>query len=133
MQHFVNQFAYIFKLFIQDIPCLLLFVRLNMIVPPKSMKQVCRRWGTDCFEDCYISLRWDVPAENKPKINSLLRCTQNEVKQQPPSTETTAPHQQLCASLGLLLGPGTSSALSAESQAGCGGSRALPAPALRPA
>lgn len=47
-----------------------------MIVPPKSMTQVCRRWGGDRFEDCDISLRRDVPAENNPKLTPIPRDTQ---------------------------------------------------------
>lgn len=73
-QQFVGEFGEILQLPSFTIPCLLLFIRLNMIVPPESMAQVCRRRGGDRFEDCYVSLRRDVPAESKP---SYVPCSRH--------------------------------------------------------
>ena len=45
-----------------SIPRLLLFVRLNVIVPPESMEQLCRRRGADSFKHRYVGLGGHVPA-----------------------------------------------------------------------
>lgn len=54
-----------------------------MIVPPESMEQICRRRGSDRFEDCDVSLRRDVPTKNNP---NELPCSgrQEHVEQRGP-------------------------------------------------
>lgn len=61
-----------------------------MIVPPESMEQVCRRRGSDRFEDCNVSLRRDVPAENKPSDRPRSGTQQHVERRRPPGSAARA-------------------------------------------
>lgn len=76
------------------IPCLLLFVGLDVVIPPQSMVQFCGRRGTNGFKNGYVGLGWNIPAENKPQLAPLLtarRRTANTSRWPPAGRRRASP------------------------------------------